>query len=110
CADLGVLPSHQEGFSNSLLEMMAAGLPVIATDVGGNGEAIIDNASGLLVPPQDPKALGHAIARIAADPVLRRGLGDSARARMRECFSIERCAEEYRQVYTDLLTGNSHRL
>ncbi len=61
-ADLGVLPSHQEGFSNSLIEKMAQGLPVIATRVGGNSDAIIDGESGWLVPVADPTALGAAIA------------------------------------------------
>jgi len=56
-SDLSILPSHEEGFSNVILESMAASLPVIATDVGGNREAVLDGITGWVVPPEDPKAL-----------------------------------------------------
>jgi len=59
--DLFVLPSHEEGFSNALLEAMAAGLAVVATNVGGNAEALEDGRFGLLVPARDPAALARAI-------------------------------------------------
>ena len=67
-ADLFVHPSHQEGFSNAILEAMAAGLPVVACDVGGNPEAVVDGVTGRLVPPGDPTTLAKAMAEILADP------------------------------------------
>ena len=64
-SDIFVLPSHQEGFSNALLEAMAARLPAVATAVGGNIDAVADNETGLLVPVRDPRALAAAILRLA---------------------------------------------
>ncbi len=100
--DIGVLSSLAEGFSNSLLEYMACGLPAVATDVGGNREALEE--TGILVPPDDPTALAEAILRLR-DPVLRRQLGHTARQRV-ERFSLaraERCMEE---LYGELLSTN----
>jgi len=98
-ADIFILPSHQEGFSNALLEAMAANLAVIATAVGGNLDAIVDNESGILVPPRDPSALAAAIARFASDPEIRRRYGDAARRRVEERFALERCVERYETLY-----------
>ena len=100
CSDLGVIASHQEGFSNSLLEKMSAGLPVIATDVGGNGEAIIDNESGVLVPPGAPALMAKAVLTLANDTSLRSRLGRNARERVRQHFSLEHCADQYFDLYT----------
>ena len=66
-ADVYVHPSLQEGYSNALLEAMAAGKAVVATAVGGNVEAVSDGVTGLLVPPADSVALERAIARLLAD-------------------------------------------
>ena len=66
--DIFVLPSHSEGVSLALLEAMAAGLPVIATAVGGLPEVVTDGENGLLIPPKDPEALAAALARLLADP------------------------------------------
>jgi glycosyltransferase involved in cell wall biosynthesis len=97
--DIFVLPSHQEGFSNALLEAMAANLAVIATAVGGNLDAIVDNESGILVPPRDPSALAAALARLASDPDTRRRYGDAARRRVEQRFALERCVERYEKLY-----------
>jgi glycosyltransferase involved in cell wall biosynthesis len=97
--DIFVLPSHQEGFSNALLEAMAANLAVIATAVGGNLDAIVDNESGILVPPRDPSALAAALARLASDPDTRRRCGDAARRRVEQQFALERCVERYEKLY-----------
>lgn len=106
-ADVGLLCSHEEGFSNALLEGMAAGLPMIATDVGGNAEAIIDQENGLIVPAKDPARLADAVLHLANDPPLRARLGAAARARVAEKFSLERCVDGYDALYRALLAGLS---
>ncbi len=97
--DIGVLSSLAEGFSNSLLEYMASGLPSVATDVGGNREALED--TGILVPPDDPAALAEAILRLQA-PALRQQMGHAARRRV-ECFSLARAEQRMEEIYGDLL-------
>lgn len=66
--DLFVLPSRREGISNTILEAMASGLPVVATRVGGNPELIIDNVTGIMVPPTEPVAMAEAIHAYFIDP------------------------------------------
>lgn len=102
-ADVSVLASHGEGFSNALLESMAAGLPVVATAVGGNSDAISDGVDGLLVPPRAPRALGDALSRLAEAPGLRARLGERARARVTDAFSEERCVDLYAQLYDNII-------
>jgi glycosyltransferase involved in cell wall biosynthesis len=97
--DIFVLPSHQEGFSNALLEAMAAGLAVIASAIGGNLDAIVDNESGLLVPPRDPPELAAALARLSSDPDLRRRLGAAARRRVEQRFTLQNCVDRYEKLY-----------
>ena len=101
-ADIAVLCSHQEGFSNSLLEAMRAGLGIVATEVGGNAEALDGGSAGLLVPAREPRALAHAIKRLADDPELRSTLGTCARARIADHFSLERSASEHGDLYRRL--------
>lgn len=105
-ADVGVLPSHEEGFSNSLIEMMALALPVIATSVGGNTDAVEDGISGLLVPARDPAALAEAILKLSADPGLRRRVGQHARTRVERLFSIGLCTQRYLNLYSGLMRGS----
>jgi glycosyltransferase involved in cell wall biosynthesis len=105
-ADLGVLPSHEEGFSNSLLEKMAQGLPVIATEVGGNIDAVANNENGLLVPVRSPAELGDAIAALHGDADLRQRLGSAARLRVERSFSIEACTRRYLDLYSGLMRGD----
>jgi colanic acid/amylovoran biosynthesis glycosyltransferase len=83
-ADVFVLPSLSEGISNAALEAMAAGLPVVVTDVGGMRELVRDGVDGLLVPPRDPPALAAALARLLTDPDLRADLSAGARRRAGE--------------------------
>jgi glycosyltransferase involved in cell wall biosynthesis len=97
-AQFAILPSHAEGMPNAILEAMAAGLPVIATDVGGIPELIDDGVHGLLVPPRAPRALAEVIRVIAQDPELRRKLGDAARARAAD-FAWSRCARAHEELY-----------
>ena len=101
-ADIGIQPSHQEGFSNSILEGMASGLPMIVTEVGGNTEAVINGVTGLVVPVNQPRHLGVAIGDLADDPERRCRLGHAARKRVSSEFSIEGAVEKYRQLYARL--------
>jgi len=102
-ADIGILCSHEEGFPNSVLEYMAAGLPVVATSVGGIPEAVSDGIHGLLVPPHDPRALGEKILLLANNPELRTRLGRSARRRVIERFSLESCVSAYHELYLSVI-------
>lgn len=104
CADIGVLPSHEEGFSNALLEMMAARLATIASNVGGSPEALDGGRAGLIVPPKNPDALADAIGSLLEAPDTRKTFGRIARARVMENYTIERCADAYEDAYRMLLT------
>ena len=99
CAEISILPSRAEGLPNVILEAMAAGLPVVATRVGGTPEIIEDGASGLLVPPEDPCALAEAIQRLLRDRSMAARIGRTARERIRTSFSFERAAREIETVY-----------
>jgi glycosyltransferase involved in cell wall biosynthesis len=101
-ADLAVLASHQEGFSNALLEAMAAGLPAVATDVGGTREALLDGQTGLLVAPGVPDALAAKILELAHDEAKRRAMGEAASRRVAETFPLEQVIDAYRRLYADL--------
>lgn len=98
-ADLALLVSHQEGFSNALLEAMAHGLATIATAIGGNCDAIEDARSGRLVPARDPVRLGAAILELSHDANLRERLGAAARERVISHFSQKTCIERYLRLY-----------
>ena len=102
-ADVGVLCSHEEGFSNSVLEGMAAGLPMIVTNVGGNSEAVVNGETGLIVPAKCPETLAEAILHLANDPEKRRCMGAKGRARVQQLFSINACVAEYEKLYEALL-------
>jgi glycosyltransferase involved in cell wall biosynthesis len=98
-ADIFVLPSRQEGFSNALLEAMASGLPVIATDVGGNAEAIVDGEGGRIVPPQQPRAIASAIAELAPNRPRMAEMGRANRQRVADVFSLEASARHLAEWY-----------
>lgn len=108
-ADIGLLVSHQEGFSNALIEALGKGLPMIATAVGGNLDAIVDGQSGLLVSSRDPASLGAAILELAADPLKRRAMGLAARERTLKMFSQDACVGRYDRLYRGIgaLSGRS---
>ena len=104
-SDMGILCSHEEGFSNAVLEYMAAGLPAVVTDVGGNAEAVVDNVCGLVVPPRDPDSLGMALRRLGNDTALRLAMGGAAQERVRRHFDIDVCVEKYVLLYAALAQG-----
>jgi glycosyltransferase involved in cell wall biosynthesis len=101
-ADLMVMPSYREGLGVAALEAMAAGVPVIASRVGGLPEAVEDGESGILVPPGDVAALAAAIGRLAADRTLARRLGDHGAARVRERFTMAGMANATLALYQRL--------
>jgi glycosyltransferase involved in cell wall biosynthesis len=105
-ADFGLLTSREEGFSNVILEGMSAGLAMIVTDVGGNAEAVIDEETGFVVPPRNPKAISDAILRLARNPALRQSLGAAARERVERTFSIDQCVKAHAELYEDLLQSS----
>ena len=106
---MSVLPSLSEGLSNTILESMAAGAPVVATRVGGSAEALEDGVDGLLVAPRDPAALSRAIIWVLEHPEAARELGRRARARVAEEFSLERMIRETEYLYARLLERPARR-
>jgi glycosyltransferase involved in cell wall biosynthesis len=103
--DLVVQPSREEGFSNAVIEAMAAGLPVVATRVAGNAEALDDGRLGALVPAHDPRALAVAIADLYRSPQRRCELGRAARAHVFASYRLQTCVDAYEQIYRALLDG-----
>ena len=101
-ADVFVLPSRGDNAPMAILEAMAAGLPVIATRVGGIPELVTHEQTGLLVAPDDPAELAAAIERLAGDPELRAALGARAAARVAADFSVERAVESTIELYEEL--------
>jgi len=102
--DLFALASEWEGMPISIIEAMAAGLPVAATTAGGVPELVEHEVTGLLVPPGDTPALADALARLARDPCLRRELGGAARERARS-FGVDRMIAAYAQLFEQLAGG-----
>jgi glycosyltransferase involved in cell wall biosynthesis len=105
--DVFVSASHEEGFSNSILEAMSAGRAIVTTSVGGSVEQIANGATGLVVPPRSPVALAAAVGRLLGDPALREQLGSAAREEAIARFGMERVFEETAALYERLLASRS---
>lgn len=101
--DCFVLSSRSEGLSMTLLEAMAAGLPVVATSVGGNQEVVRHEETGLLVPAAEPQRLADALKRIFSNEESARQMGESGLRRVHEHFSLDKMVESYEQIYDELL-------
>ena len=108
-AAVSVMPSLNEALSNVLLESMAAGVPTVATRVGGTPEAMVDGVTGLLVPPGDSAALASAVERLLSDPQFAATLGHAAKQTVKARFSAERMADATAQLYADLLSETRSR-
>lgn len=98
--DLSVQSSVWEPLSNHVIESMTAGIPIVATDVGGTAEAVLDERSGLLVPPGNPQRMAEAMVRLLNDARLRVQLGEEARRQAQVQFSPEQMAETVRLAYS----------
>jgi len=103
---VSVLPSLSEGLSNTLLESMAAGLPVVATNVGGTPEAVQDGENGFLIRPGDPCAIADAVCRLLDEPALARRLGDTASRSVAERYAMLRVAESTTRIYESMLENS----
>lgn len=100
---IGVQPSDSEGFSNSILEYMASGLPVVATDVGGNPELVCNGKSGFLVPPGDHIALAEKISHLLSNEKLSRKMGEEGRRFVKENFDWDKKIKEIEEYYQGLV-------
>jgi len=101
--DAFVLSSRLEGLSLTLLEAAAAGLPIVATNVGGNSEVVVDGQTGFIVEPGDPGALAGAMSKVGGDPELARSMGELGRKRVVEHYSLDAMVKRYDKIYHELL-------
>ncbi len=102
--DIGVLCSDREGLSNAVMEYMACALPVVATSVGGNLE-LVDENTGILIPPGDHMALANALEQLITKPELRKEMGDAGKRKIEENFSWEKTINELQNYYLSLLNS-----
>ncbi|MGQ9730190.1 MAG: GT4 family glycosyltransferase PelF [Candidatus Zipacnadales bacterium] len=102
-SDVFVLSSRQEGFPITILEAMAAGKPVVTTNVGGCAEAVVDGETGLVVPPEDPQALAEALEYVLTHPDEARRMGEAGRRRVEEHFTVEAMVKKHVEVYKKVI-------
>lgn len=98
-----LVPNKNEGFSNAILEAMAMARPVIATDVGGNAEAVVHGQTGLIIPPDNSDALAEAILDLYNNPDKRLQMGQNSRERAVNVFSLEHMIKEHEKFYESLI-------
>ncbi|MFW6287014.1 MAG: glycosyltransferase family 4 protein [Candidatus Sumerlaeota bacterium] len=103
-SDIYTLPSWREGMPRSIIEAMAMGLPVVATNIRGCREEVVDGATGLLAPPRDPERLARKLAQLINDENLRRGYGRAGRNRACELYDEEKVFQRQLEVYRRLLS------
>jgi L-malate glycosyltransferase len=104
-SDIAVLPSKAEGLPNAVLEYLAAGLPTIASDVGGNAEVLQNEETGLLIAPDNVDALAEALLKLLRNPGLAKQLGTNGRDFVSQHFSFERLIDRVDEMYTELLAA-----
>jgi glycosyltransferase involved in cell wall biosynthesis len=102
-AHVFVLSTRSEALPYSVLEAMRAGLPVVASNVGGISEAVADGQTGLVVPPNDATALARHLGRLIASPELRAQMGGAARTRVLELFTLDKMLEQTFDIYSDVV-------
>jgi len=102
-ADIFVLPSRSEGFSNAIIEAMAVSLPVIATNVGGNAEAVEDGVSGYIIPPENSAALASAIKRLIEQPLRAEEMGARGKAIAESKFTEQAMMKNIVSAYDSIL-------
>ncbi len=105
-ADISLLCSHEEGLPNAVIEAMSAGVPTIATKVGGTGEIIDDGITGILVPPGDPAALSRAILNLSGNAGQRHAIGQAARTEIERAYGLDICARAYDDIYQRVLNSS----
>jgi L-malate glycosyltransferase len=103
--DISVLASRSEGFPNTIVEAMAAGIPVVATAVGGSIDAVVDGETGFLVPPAAPSALADALARLVENASLRGTMGAKGLRQATELYSAPRVLDALQGMYDQLVAG-----
>jgi len=101
--DISVLSSTSEGLSNVILESMAAGKPVVVTNVGGSSEIVMDGVNGFLVPPADPPAMADAILNLLQNPEKAVQMGNAGKKLVQEKFSVDAMVRSYEKLYTELM-------
>ncbi|WP_135081551.1 glycosyltransferase [Terasakiella sp. SH-1] len=106
-SDIGLLCSHEEGFSNAVLEAMASGLPMVVTNVGGNPDVVENNKNGYIVPAKNPAELAQALLRISKDSNKMKEMGLRGQELIKEKFSIETCVAQYEELYQSMLNNKS---
>ncbi len=109
-ADIFVLSTHSEGMPIAVLEAMAAGLPVVTSNVSGLHEVVVNDQTGLLAPPDDPRALAATLNRLIDDPDLRHQLGDNGRRRAEDHFSLAPWRTAHLHLYHQLLAASEPAL
>jgi glycosyltransferase involved in cell wall biosynthesis len=103
-ADVFVLPSRSEGFSNAIVEAMAASLPIVATDVGGNAEAVKDGVNGFVVPSENAAAMAAAIVQLLSDPLKAQAMGAAGKKLAAEKFTTDAMMRQITMTYAQLLS------
>lgn len=106
--DVYAVSSISEGHSIALLEACAAALPIVATEVGGNGEIVQRGVNGLLVPPQNPDAMAEGLMSLIGDPDKRNKMGNAGRMRVEQYGSVDVMAKRYNKIYAVKVEGTKH--